>query len=381
MDDDKQILEEYIQILSCPKNTAESASAALEAVVFGESAKKTSETDAYELTTVTQGQEGVKLIREAKENGSPFTLAFIDVRMPPGWDGAETASRIRKIDQDIEIVLVTAYSDIDREEIVKMVGRPEKLLYLKKPFDPDEIKQLALSLTQKWDLEKALKNACQELEKQVEERREAEKIVSASLREKEVLLQELHHRVKNNLQVILSLIHMASYKNENSQILEFSRDVQSKIEAMVLVHNQLYAKENLKKIRIAEYITELYEKVDILFSTKTVESTFMVEDISLRLNKAIPLGLVLNEVFSNIFKHAFVDQQSGHVDITLQKIDSNRVRVSISDNGKGIPDDFIIEDSLTMGMKLIKGIVVEQMCGRLEVESDNGATIIMEFGV
>ncbi|MGE0085382.1 MAG: ATP-binding protein [Desulfococcaceae bacterium] len=157
IDDEESILKDYRLILTSSAaglSSLEKEAAALEAELFGESGEqeKTAE-EGYNLSTALQGAEGYNLIKAAKSAGQPFSLAFVDIRMPPGWDGVETARRIREIDQHIEIVIVTAYSDRDRREIVEKVGSPEKLLYLKKPFDPEEIRQLALSLTRKWNLE------------------------------------------------------------------------------------------------------------------------------------------------------------------------------------------------------------------------------------
>lgn len=106
----------------------------------------------FSLSFAAQGQEGFAMVEEAARRKEPFALAFVDVRMPPGWDGMETAKRIRALDPEIELVIVTAYSDHSIEEIVRAVGSSEKLLFLRKPFDPDEIRQLALSLTIKWHL-------------------------------------------------------------------------------------------------------------------------------------------------------------------------------------------------------------------------------------
>lgn len=106
----------------------------------------------FELDFALQGQQGLALARDALAQGRPYALACIDIRMPPGWDGMETASRIRQVDPCIEIVIVTAYSDRSLGEIVSAVGAPDKLLFLRKPFDPEELMQLALSLTTKWNV-------------------------------------------------------------------------------------------------------------------------------------------------------------------------------------------------------------------------------------
>jgi len=157
IDDEESILRDYRLILTSAAgglSTLEKEAAALEAELFGsDGEKQETPEEGYELQTAFQGQEGYAMIKAARESGNPFALAFVDIRMPPGWDGVETARRIRELDQNIEIVIVTAYSDRDRREIVEKVGTPEKLLYLKKPFDPEEIRQLALSLTRKWNLE------------------------------------------------------------------------------------------------------------------------------------------------------------------------------------------------------------------------------------
>ena len=106
----------------------------------------------FDLTFAADGQSGFDHIKQAISQSKPFAVAFIDIRMPPGWDGMDTAAKIRKIDPHIEIAIVTAYSDRSREEIVQAVGAPDKLLFFRKPFDPEEITQLALSLTTKWNL-------------------------------------------------------------------------------------------------------------------------------------------------------------------------------------------------------------------------------------
>lgn len=158
IDDEEAILNTYGLILSPVEDAVdklEQKAAALEAELFDDPDDKTEvEPDSYELVFARQGEEGFKLAGKAKADKRPFAVAFIDVRMPPGWDGIQTAAEIRKTDPEIEIVIVTAYSDKDRREIVNKVGMPEKLLYLKKPFDAEEIRQLAMALTRKWDLER-----------------------------------------------------------------------------------------------------------------------------------------------------------------------------------------------------------------------------------
>ncbi|MCP4107532.1 MAG: response regulator [Desulfobacteraceae bacterium] len=187
IDDEEAILKSYHLILSRPENSAadlEKKVAALEAELFGASSEDDKpDPDHYELETALQGKEGFEKVKAANEKGQPFATAFIDIRMPPGWDGIKTARMIRETDSNIEIVIVTAYSDRTRAEIVSGVGMPEKLLYLKKPFDPEEIRQLAMALTQKWDMERKAEKYQECLERLLRSVRRLKTLNISSIRE------------------------------------------------------------------------------------------------------------------------------------------------------------------------------------------------------
>ena len=122
--------------------------------------EESKEKETYDVHTALDGETGYKLVKKALEEGEPYSVVTVDMRMP-GWDGLKTAQEIRKIDSNIEIIIITAYTDIKREELVNKIGKPEKLLYLKKPFEKEEILQVILSLTTKWSLEQKVKNQLQ----------------------------------------------------------------------------------------------------------------------------------------------------------------------------------------------------------------------------
>lgn len=168
IDDEQLILEAFREILqpSASSNGLDEISA-LTAELESESLSDNScrFPSFYEVVCARQGEEGYRLITESVRTGDPFHVAFIDVRMPPGWDGIKTAREIRAVDPYIEIVIVTAYSDRNHSEIASSIGMPEKLLYLRKPFDREEIKQIALSLTRKWELEYKHRKHLEYLEK------------------------------------------------------------------------------------------------------------------------------------------------------------------------------------------------------------------------
>ncbi len=153
IDDDLDIWEAYRAILA-PQQLEDEfrARKKIKELVAGTGKDSLAEQENFEVSFASQGQEGFQLVEKSLQEDRPFAIAFIDVRMPPGWDGMETAVQIRSIDPDIEIVIVTAYADRSRDEIAQAVTPPHKLLYLRKPFDLDELKQIALSLTAKWNI-------------------------------------------------------------------------------------------------------------------------------------------------------------------------------------------------------------------------------------
>jgi two-component system cell cycle sensor histidine kinase/response regulator CckA len=152
IDDDPEIQSAYRLVLSPEAEDRNVSRNKLVQLLPRDHTAEQPDSPQFDLGIAGQGPEGVALAETALQNNQPFAVAFIDIRMPPGFDGMETAALIRRIDPDIEIVVVTAFSDRSRDEIVQAVGRPEKLLFLRKPFDPEELLQMALSLTAKWNL-------------------------------------------------------------------------------------------------------------------------------------------------------------------------------------------------------------------------------------
>ena len=169
IDDSPEIHEDFIKIL-----TAESADDkilnSLSNEIFDQDRVENEKLPQFEIDTATQGQEGVKKIAKSIQENHQYALAFVDVRMPPGWDGIETIERIWKLDPDIQIVICTAYSDYSWEDTVDRLGQKENLLILKKPFDTISVRQLSVALTKKWQLLREVQQYTESLEKIVEER-------------------------------------------------------------------------------------------------------------------------------------------------------------------------------------------------------------------
>jgi PAS domain S-box-containing protein len=168
IDDNRAIHDDFRKILS-PATAMAAASDATEKAVFGRPTDAVQQTQ-FEVASAYQGQEGLLLVKQALEAGRPYALAFVDVRMPPGWDGVETTRRIWELDPDLQVVLCTAYSDYSWDELFEKLGQRDGLLILKKPFDAVEAVQLAHALTEKWWLHQQSRRKMEELEIRVAER-------------------------------------------------------------------------------------------------------------------------------------------------------------------------------------------------------------------
>ncbi len=155
IDDNEDILKDFARVLT---KTGTSTIDDLEFNIFDNSKTSLAETIAheYDLTFATQGKDGYEMVKEADAQNKPFQLAFVDMRMPPGWDGLKTIENIWKVDRDIQVVICTAYSDHSWEELITNFGETDNLLILKKPFDIVEVAQMASALTRKWILTKRL---------------------------------------------------------------------------------------------------------------------------------------------------------------------------------------------------------------------------------
>ncbi|MDU9048996.1 MAG: response regulator [Candidatus Electrothrix sp. Rat3] len=174
IDDDQDIWKSYQLVLQPNKRDERSSLSQLNALLLAEHSLENpispEETPDFELSYASQGRDGYEMVKQAIHDKQPFAIAFVDIRMPPGWDGMETATRIRKFDPNIELVIVTAYSDRSREEIARAVGTLHKLLFFRKPFDPEELVQVAVSLCDKWNTGK----------REDEQRRELQTILDTS---------------------------------------------------------------------------------------------------------------------------------------------------------------------------------------------------------
>ncbi|MEP4091900.1 histidine kinase dimerization/phosphoacceptor domain -containing protein [Reichenbachiella sp.] len=209
---------------------------------------------------------------------------------------------------------------------------------------------------------------------------EKNKAIEESLHEKESLLKEIHHRVKNNLQVISSLLNMQSRGTDSPEMLEVIQEGQSRVKAMSLIHQKLYQTDNLSEIDFQDYISQLIDQLATLYKKKElkVENQVEAREIMLDIDTAIPLGLILNELISNAYKYAFSSERKGLIQIDLKRLDDGQLQLNVSDNGDGLPEDFDLEATKSLGLKLVN-ILTKQLNGELSYESKNGSRFKIIF--
>lgn len=206
----------------------------------------------------------------------------------------------------------------------------------------------------------------------------AEKQIKKSLREKEVLLREIHHRVKNNMQIISSLLNIQIQYENLDETIEVLKESQGRVKSMSIIHEKLYQSSSLTNINFKDYVENLV--LDIFYSyglvTSPIESVMEIEDISLNIDTAIPLGLIINELVTNSVKYAFPSDE-GQIKIKLVS-KQDQLILTIEDNGIGISEDIDIENSKTLGLKLVHTLT-DQLEGKLELKADNGTQFNLFF--
>ncbi len=213
----------------------------------------------------------------------------------------------------------------------------------------------------------------------ITERKRSEAMIRASLQEKEVLLKEIHHRVKNNLQVISSLFSLQSNYLEDAKTLRVLEDSQSRVKAMALIHEKIYNSQDLSKVNFAKYIQDLATYLFHAYEPNPqVELEVDIEPVSLNLDTATPCGLLISEAVSNALKYAFPNEQVGKIWIKLNYLENERMVLEIGDNGIGLSPDINLENSESLGLQLVRDLA-QQIKGKLEIDCQQGTCFKIEF--
>ena len=214
-----------------------------------------------------------------------------------------------------------------------------------------------------------------------DERKRADERIKESLKDKEVLLREIHHRVKNNLQVISSLLNMQARAIKDEDVKGILSESINRINAMALIHNQLYESGNLSAVNMKGFVDNLVGQLLQVYSVQDTKITPNVytADCLLPISIAVPVGLIVNELLTNAFKHAFVNRNKGNIWVSLGVSEKGRVSLTVRDDGVGLPVGFDLNSRKTLGLHVVKILAEDQLQGTLEVTSDGGAAFMIEF--
>jgi PAS domain S-box-containing protein len=211
-------------------------------------------------------------------------------------------------------------------------------------------------------------------------RKQQEKELQESLKEKEVLLKEVHHRVKNNMQVISSILNLQSSYIKDEAAIEMLKESQDRIKSMAFIHESLYQGKNLSHVKFSEYVRNL---VSNLFHTYGINKSglklkFDLDEVFLNLDTSIPCGLILNELISNALKYAFKDRETGTLSVTLKKLEGGKLKLEIADDGKGFPKEINWKDTESLGLQLVVTLA-GQIRGDIQMETKKGTTFTIVF--
>jgi PAS domain S-box-containing protein len=221
----------------------------------------------------------------------------------------------------------------------------------------------------------------QAIARDITDRKKAEDQLKAALKEKEVLMREIHHRVKNNFQVVSSILELQAGRMRDRRCSEALRDTEARILAMAMIHERLYESESLARIAMDEYLASIAKELVGFYGAGAgrIELHTEIEEISFCPDTAIPCGLIVTELLTNAMKHAFRKGEDGRIEISLHSGASNRYKLTVSDNGVGVPRDFQPWKTDSLGLNLVDSFV-KKLKGAITIKGHRGVQFSITFG-
>ena len=337
----------------------------------------------HTVVTADDGSQALERIGEAD-----FDAVLLDLAMP-GISGLEVLRLASQSHPHLPVIVVSGTGAIQDVIAALRLGAWD---FITKPIEDMAILEYALSRVveraelikenqlYRERLESRVRKRTAKLRKEIVERQAVEIALRASLSEKEVLLKEVHHRVKNNLQVVTSLLSLQSQRFEDPQLAAAFQDSQARVRAMALVHEKLYRSKDLCGIDFSSYLNDLTVFLIQAYCPKNlhVTSDIRCEEFYLSVDSAIPCGLILNELVTNCLKHAFPGRKTGLIRTSAWTKDGSAV-LTVLDDGVGLPPDFDVNKADTLGLQLITNLA-RQLHGSMDVKSGpDGAVFTLRF--
>ena len=342
------------------------------------------EAEGFAVTQASSGKKALDILLDGR-----FDLIITDLVMdaPNGLDLLEHAKREIP---NTAVIILTGYGDVHAAIDALRLGADD---YLLKPSDPDELVirikgaiERRHLLQSNDELNRRVVQRTAELERlnagleqEISMHKAAREALSRSLKEKEVLLREIQHRVKNNLATISGLINLQGAMANSKSMEEIIAGMKQRVRAIHLIYEKLYAIHDLTLINFRDYVEALSKAIQQLtpFDSRGVEIEVDVEAVELDIETSVPLGLIITELLSNALKHAFDGGAEGQVVIGLRK-SADLLTLRVTDNGVGLPENIRLDSRETLGFRLVSSLT-EQMQGEVDVERNNGTTFIVRI--
>lgn len=314
--------------------------------------------------TGENGQIGLDMYIQHKPD-----LVLTDISMPI-MDGLQMIKLIKEITPDLKVVVMSAYSN--NEYFLEAINLGVNG-YLIKPVDASRLFAVVKEMATNIIIKKAL-------EEKEQERHLAEENLKRSLAEKDILLREVHHRVKNNMQIISSILRMQQRLVSDPSLISILNESQNRIRSMALIHEHLYQSKNLANIKFDNYVKNLAVNLSRTYADQQgkVKFEYDIADVEFPIDIGIPCGLILNELISNSFKYAFADRENGVIKIKLAKEGENGYLLALSDDGPGMKEPVNPDNSDSLGMKIVHSLV-RQIDGTISYDFGHGTEFIIKF--
>lgn len=250
-----------------------------------------------------------------------------------------------------------------------------------RPFPDDSRIREISELTRSFSIMAGqLQQSLEGLTKEIVERKMAEDAIRAALNEKEILLREIHHRVKNNLQIVISLLNLQASQLKNPAMAAALHISQQRIRAMAMIHETLHGSLDLAAIDLSTYLTNLVQHLYGVFTGQTdARFTVQADEILLDMDQAIACGLIINELVTNALKYAFPGIVGGRIRVSARRIEGTQVELTVSDNGVGLSSDFDLSKASSLGLQLVRGLVQHQLAGTCRVHVNGGMTVTIQW--